>query len=114
MPPYRCGRVAIMGPPNAGKSTLLNALIGQKVAIVTAKPQTTRNRILGIATDARAQIIFMDTPGVHSLRGQTRGHLGKLMLQAAWQGLNAADAVALVLDGDLYLRKPEFLERDLA
>lgn len=114
MPPYRCGRVAIMGPPNAGKSTLLNALVGQKVAIVTAKPQTTRNRILGIATDARAQIIFMDTPGVHSLRGQTRGHLGKLMLQAAWQGLNAADAVALVLDGDLYLRKPEFLERDLA
>ena len=103
-----------MGPPNAGKSTLLNALVGQKVAIVTAKPQTTRNRILGIATDARAQIIFMDTPGVHSLRGQTRGHLGKLMLQAAWQGLNAADAVALVLDGDLYLRKPEFLERDLA
>ena len=118
MTQYRCGRVALIGPPNAGKSTLLNALIGQKVAIVTAKPQTTRNRILGIATDERAQIIFMDTPGIHSPRGQTRsqsrGRLGKLMLQAAWQSLNEADAVMLVLDGDLYLRKPEFLESDLA
>ncbi len=114
MTTYRCGRVALMGPPNAGKSTLINALVGQKVAIVTTKPQTTRNRILGIVTDARAQVIFMDTPGIHSQRGQTRGHLSKLMLQAAWQSLNEADAVLLVLDGDLYLRKPDFLDRDLA
>lgn len=114
MTAYRCGRVALMGPPNAGKSTLINALVGQKVAIVTAKPQTTRNRILGIVTDTQAQIVFMDTPGIHSVRGQTRGHLSKLMLQAAWQSLNEADAIMLVLDGDLYLRKPDFLERDLA
>ena len=111
---YRCGRVALMGPPNAGKSTLINALVGQKVAIVTAKPQTTRNRILGIVTDAQSQIIFMDTPGIHSVRSQTRGHLSKLMLQAAWQSLNEADTIMLVLDGDLYIRKPESLERDLA
>jgi len=113
MTAYRCGRVAIVGPPNAGKSTLTNALVGQKVAIVTAKPQTTRNRILGIMTDARMQIVFMDTPGIHSQRGQARGRLGKLMLQAAWQSLNEADSIVLVLDSDLYLRKPEFLERDL-
>jgi GTP-binding protein Era len=111
--PYRCGAVALMGPPNAGKSTLLNALVGQKVAIVTAKPQTTRNRILGIVTDARAQVIFMDTPGVHASRLQ-RGHMNKLMLQAAWQSLNEADVAMLVLDGDLYLRKPDALERELA
>ena len=114
MTTYRCGRVALMGPPNAGKSTLTNAFVGQKVAIVTAKPQTTRNRILGIVTDEQAQIVFMDTPGIHSQRGQSRGHLSKLMLQAAWQSLNEADQVLLVLDGDLYLRKPDFLERDLA
>jgi len=114
MSTYRCGRVALMGPPNAGKSTLINALVGQKVAIVTAKPQTTRNRILGIVTDDKSQVIFMDTPGIHAVKGQTRGHLSKLMLQAAWQSLNEADAVLLVLDGDLYLRKPDLLERDLA
>ena len=80
---HRCGWVALMGPPNAGKSTLTNALVGQKVAIVTAKPQTTRNRIVGILTQKDAQVIFMDTPGVHALRGQTRGQLGKIMVQSA-------------------------------
>ena len=103
-----------MGPPNAGKSTLTNALVGQKVAIVTAKPQTTRNRIVGILTQKDAQVIFMDTPGVHALRGQTRGQLGKIMVQSAWQSFAVANCIVLVIDGDLYLRKPDFMERDLA
>ena len=111
---HRCGWVALMGPPNAGKSTLTNALVGQKVAIVTAKPQTTRNRIVGILTHKDAQVIFMDTPGVHALRGQTRGQLGKIMVQSAWQSFAVANCIVLVIDGDLYLRKPDFMERDLA
>ena len=104
---HRCGWVALMGPPNAGKSTLTNALVGQKVAIVTAKPQTTRNRIVGILTQKDAQVIFMDTPGVHAL-------LGKIMVQSAWQSFAVANCIVLVIDGDLYLRKPDFMERDLA
>ena len=111
---HRCGWAALMGPPNAGKSTLTNALVGQKVAIVTAKPQTTRNRIVGILTQKDAQVIFMDTPGVHALRGQTRGQLGKIMVQSAWQSFAVANCIVLVIDGDLYLRKPDFMERDLA
>ena len=111
---HRCGWVALMGPPNAGKSTLTNALVGQKGAIVTAKPQTTRNRIVGILTQKDAQVIFMDTPGVHALRGQTRGQLGKIMVQSAWQSFAVANCIVLVIDGDLYLRKPDFMERDLA
>ena len=111
---HRCGWVALMGPPNAGKSTLTNALVGQKVAIVTAKPQTTRNRIVGILTQKDAQVIFMDTPGVHALRGQTRGQPGKIMVQSAWQSFAVANCIVLVIDGDLYLRKPDFMERDLA
>ena len=111
---HRCGWVALMGPPNAGKSTLTNALVGQKVAIVTAKPHTTRNRIVGILTQKDAQVIVMDTPGVHALRGQTRGQLGKIMVQSAWQSFAVANCIVLVIDGDLYLRKPDFMERDLA
>lgn len=111
---YRCGWVALMGPPNAGKSTLTNALIGQKVSIVTNKPQTTRNRIIGICTEKEAQIIFMDTPGLHHDRNQMRGPLGKLMTQSAWQSLGLANVVLLVLDADLYLRKEGFLDKDIA
>lgn len=106
---FRCGWVALMGPPNAGKSTLLNALLGQKVTIVTPKPQTTRNQIVGILTEKDAQIIFMDTPGVAQLRGQ----LNKSMIQAVWQSLSQADVILLTLDADAYIRHPEYLERDL-
>ncbi|HJD96161.1 GTPase Era [Mailhella massiliensis] len=110
---HRCGWVALMGPPNAGKSTLLNALLGQKISIVTSKPQTTRSRVVGIMSEPGAQVIFMDTPGVNHSRQQQRGHLSKMMSQAAWQSMAAAHAVMLVLDADLYLRRPEFLERDI-
>jgi len=107
---YRCGWVALMGPPNAGKSTLLNALLGQKVTIVTPKPQTTRNQIVGILTDEEAQVIFMDTPGLT----QVRGRLSKTMIQAVWQSLGQADVIMPILDSHLYIRHPEFLDRDLA
>lgn len=107
---HRCGWVALMGPPNAGKSTLLNALMGQKVTIVTPRPQTTRNQIVGILTEKDAQIIFMDTPGLT----QVRGRLSKTMIQAVWQSMATADVIMLLLDADLYIRKPEFLERDTA
>ncbi len=111
--PHRCGWVALVGPPNAGKSTLLNALLGQKISIVTSKPQTTRTRVVGILTDPQSQLIFMDTPGLHTNKSFNKGQLGKMMLQAAWQSLAAADIVVLVLDADLYIRKPEFFERDI-
>ena len=107
---YRCGWVALMGPPNAGKSTLLNSILGQKVTIVTPKPQTTRNQIVGIHTDADSQIIFMDTPGLT----QVRGRLSKTMIQAVWQSLGQADIIMPVLDAHLYICHPEFLDRDLA
>ena len=110
---HRCGWVALMGPPNAGKSTLLNALLGQKISIVTSKPQTTRSRIVGIMSEPGAQVIFMDTPGVNHSRQQQRGHLSKMMSQAAWQSMAAAHAIMLVLDSDHYIRKPEFLDRDI-
>ncbi|MDR2050837.1 MAG: GTPase Era [Deltaproteobacteria bacterium] len=106
---FRCGWVALMGPPNAGKSTFLNSCLGQKVAIVTPRPQTTRNQITGILSDRGAQVLFMDTPGVHQLRGK----MNRVLLQAAWQAMDDADVLLLVLDGDLYARKPEYLEPDL-
>ncbi|MBQ9406466.1 MAG: GTPase Era [Desulfovibrio sp.] len=106
---FRCGRVAILGPPNAGKSTLLNALLGQKVTIVTPRPQTTRNQIVGIRTDAQSQMVFMDTPGLT----QVRGRLSKTMIQAVWQSLGQADVILPVLDAHLYILHPEFLERDM-
>ena len=110
---HRCGWVALMGPPNAGKSTLLNAMLGQKISIVTSKPQTTRSRIVGIMSEPGAQVIFMDTPGVNHSRQQQRGPLSKMMRQAAWQSMAAAHAIMLVLESDLYIRKPEFLDRDI-
>ena len=90
----RCGFVALIGAPNAGKSTLLNALVGSKVAIVTQKVQTTRNRIVGIAIRGDTQIVFVDTPGIFA----PRRRLDRAMVQAAWSGAAGADHVAVLID----------------
>jgi GTP-binding protein Era len=90
----RCGVAAIIGAPNAGKSTLVNALVGQKVAIVSAKAQTTRARLLGIAIEGETQIILVDTPGIFA----PRRRLDRAMVNAAWDGANEADAVVLMVD----------------
>ena len=91
---YRAGFVAIVGRPNAGKSTLLNRLVGQKVAIVTSKPQTTRNRIQGIVTEPGGQIVFIDTPGVHSADSA----LGRQMMHEVAAALEGIDVLLLMVD----------------
>ncbi|MBB3032654.1 GTPase Era [Alteriqipengyuania lutimaris] len=94
----KCGVVAVLGAPNAGKSTLVNALVGQKVAITSAKAQTTRARMLGIALhdgdDANTQMILVDTPGIFA----PRRRLDRAMVSAAWEGAESADAVLLLVD----------------
>ena len=94
-PGHRSGYVAVVGRPNVGKSTIINGLLGQKVAIVSPKPQTTRNRLLGVLTRPDAQIIFLDTPGVH----QPKHRLGEAMVAAAATTLPEADVVLWVVDG---------------
>ena len=93
-----CGLVAVIGAPNAGKSTLVNALVGQKVAIVSSKAQTTRARLMGIALEQsdkhNAQIILADTPGIFA----PRRRLDRAMVAAAWEGASEADAILLVVD----------------
>jgi len=90
----RCGVVAVIGAPNAGKSTLVNQLVGQKVAIVSAKAQTTRARLLGIALADETQIILADTPGIFA----PKRRLDRAMVHAAWEGAQSADAIVLVVD----------------
>jgi GTPase len=90
----RCGLVAIVGAPNAGKSTLVNALVGQKVAIVSPKAQTTRTRLMGIAIEEEAQLLLVDTPGIFD----PRRRLDRAMVAAAWGGTEGADLIALVID----------------
>jgi GTP-binding protein Era len=90
----RCGLVAIVGAPNAGKSTLVNALVGQKVAIVSPKAQTTRTRLMGVAIEGDAQIMLVDTPGIF----EPRRRLDRAMVQAAWGGAADADLIALIVD----------------
>jgi GTP-binding protein Era len=93
-PAARCGTVALVGRPNAGKSTLLNRLVGERVAAVSDKPQTTRNRIVGIVTEPRGQMVLYDTPGVH--KGEHR--LNRRMVETATETLGAADVVCLLVD----------------
>lgn len=92
---YRCGTAALVGRPNVGKSTLLNALIGWRLSIVSPKPQTTRHRILGVLTNATSQILFLDTPGMHKTGGRA---LNRQLNKAARQTLAEADVVVQVIE----------------
>jgi GTPase len=92
--PVKSGMVAIVGPPNAGKSTLMNALLGQKISIVTPKPQTTRNRILGVVNTETYQIVLIDTPGLH----KADQPLNKEMVRIATESMTTVDAVLFLLD----------------
>ena len=92
--PQRCGLVAVLGAPNAGKSTLVNALVGQKVAIVSPKAQTTRVRLMGVAIEGNTQLLLVDTPGIF----EPMRRLDRAMVQAAWGGAEGADVLALVVD----------------
>jgi len=104
----KAGTVALVGRPNAGKSTLMNRILAEKVAIVSDKPQTTRHRLVGILSDDRGQIVFYDTPGVH----KPRHRMNRNMLKAAQEALNDADVVCLLVDasvptgeGDRFMRE---------
>jgi GTPase len=105
----RAGFVAIIGRPNAGKSTLLNRLVGQKIAIVTSKPQTTRNRIQGIVTRAEGQIVFIDTPGLH----EAESALGRQMMREVAAAVEGIDLLLLMVDASRTLPFPDemLLER---
>jgi GTP-binding protein Era len=104
----RCGFVAVVGAPNAGKSTLVNALVGQKVAIVSPKAQTTRTRLMGVAMDGDTQIVLIDTPGIFA----PERRLDRAMVAAAWGSIDNAEAIILVVDA---LAKPgERVERLIA
>jgi GTP-binding protein Era len=97
----RCGYAAVVGRPNVGKSTLLNFILGQKLSIVTDKPQTTRNRILAVHNQGVAQIVFLDTPGLHS----PRASLGRYMIEAAESAIAEADVCIWLIDMHLHKRE---------
>jgi GTP-binding protein Era len=97
----KAGFVAVIGAPNAGKSTLVNALVGQKVAIVSPKAQTTRARLMGIAVEGPAQILLVDTPGIF----EPRRRLDRAMVAAAWMGAQDADLILLVVDASEKVRE---------
>ena len=99
MSAYKSGFAALIGRPNVGKSTLMNALIGQKIAITSAKPQTTRNQIRTIYTDQRGQIVFVDTPGIH----QAKNKLGEYMVLAAERTLRDVDVILYLVEPNAFI-----------
>jgi GTPase len=100
---FRCGTVTLAGRSNVGKSTLLNRLLGEKIAITSDKPQTTRSRVLGISSQPGAQVIWIDTPGIH----RSRSLLNRRMVDAAQRSILDADAVAVVVDAAERLREED-------
>ncbi len=107
---FRSGFVAIIGRPNVGKSTLLNQLLGTKLAIVTPKPQTTRNRISGIVSWPDSQIVFLDTPGIH----EGKGTLNRFMVDEALNSLLEADLVCLMIDAEFEVRADDIRPEELS
>jgi GTPase len=103
-PGYRCGFVAVVGRPNVGKSTLVNALVGRKVSIVTSKPQTTRQRVIGVATGEAAQLLFVDTPGMHR---RARRALNRMMNQSAQASLADTDVILVVVEAGRWTGEDE-------
>ena len=108
---FRCGFAALVGRPNVGKSTLLNALVGQKLSIVTPRPQTTRHRILGLVQLPNAQIAFVDTPGLHS---QAKRALNKAMNRTAAAALEDADLVVFVVEALVWNAEDELVLQRIA
>lgn len=109
-PNFRCGYVALIGRPNVGKSTLLNRLLGQKVSIVTAKPQTTRQQVAGIKTTAAGQVVYLDTPGIHL--AATRA-LNRYMNRIAYAALRDVDVVLFLIEAERWTRQDEHVVRAL-
>jgi GTP-binding protein Era len=105
MTDLRCGFVAVLGAPNAGKSTLVNALVGTKVSIVTPKVQTTRMPVRGVAIEGKSQIVFVDTPGIF----RPRRRLDRAMVKSAWAGAADADAILLLVDAPAEAAEPNGL-----
>ncbi len=101
----KCGTVSILGRPNAGKSTLLNRLIGEKISIVSPKPQTTRNKIMGVLTNGDVQMIFLDTPGLH----KPKSKLGDRMVKTIYAAADDVDLAVLVAQADKRPGKPEIM-----
>lgn len=106
----KCGYVAIIGRPNVGKSTLLNALIGQKVSIVTAKPQTTRHQIIGIDTSGSTQIVYIDTPGLHRVEKRA---MNRYMNRLANAVLQDVDVLIFVIEASRFTEEDEFVFQKL-
>ena len=108
---YRCGYVALVGRPNVGKSTLMNRILGQKVSIVTAKPQTTRQRIAGIKTTNKGQVIYIDTPGIHLA---ARRALNRYMNRIAQASFQDVDVILFLVEAGRWTKQDEHVARTLA
>jgi GTP-binding protein Era len=108
---YRCGYVALVGRPNVGKSTLMNRILGQKISIVTAKPQTTRQRIAGIKTTEQGQIIYIDTPGIHLA---AKSALNRYMNRIARASFQDVDLILFLIEANRWTKQDEHVARALA